>query len=131
MTVNRFYTAGKTVENYDRALSTSGLNENVVALIKDCIILNCDARVEMSVEDAKYKPEGNGTEVGMLRFLQQNDVPIQDLMVARHREGEHECSIPFGPVRKRQVEVIRPYKGCDYVRVVVKGAPEYVLKSVT
>lgn len=49
-------------------------------------------------------------------------------MVNRQRESEHECSIPFGPVRKRQVEVVRPYKGCDYVRVVVKGAPEYVLK---
>lgn len=69
MTVNRFYTAGKTIENYDRALSTSGLNDTVVQIIKDVIILNCDARVEMSVEDAKYKPEGNGTEVGMLRFL--------------------------------------------------------------
>ena len=69
MTVNRFYTAGKSIENYDNSLTTSGLNDNVVQLIKDVIILNCDARVEMSVEDAKYKPEGNGTEVGMLRFL--------------------------------------------------------------
>lgn len=52
-------------------------------------------------------------------------------MVNRQRESEHECSIPFGPVRKRQVEVVRPYKGCEYVRVVVKGAPEYVLKHCT
>jgi magnesium-transporting ATPase (P-type) len=128
MTVNRFYTCGKQVENYDNALTKSGLPDVTVDLIKDLIILNCDARVEMSVEDAKYKPEGNGTEVGMLRFLQQNDVPIHELMVKKTRDGEHECSIPFGPVRKRQVEVVRPFKGCDYVRVVVKGAPEYVLK---
>lgn len=52
-------------------------------------------------------------------------------MVNRQRESEHECSIPFGPVRKRQVEVVRPYKGCEYVRVVVKGAPEYVMKYCT
>lgn len=52
-------------------------------------------------------------------------------MIKKIRDGEHECSIPFGPVRKRQVEVIRPYKGCDYVRVVVKGAPEYVLRHCT
>jgi magnesium-transporting ATPase (P-type) len=52
-------------------------------------------------------------------------------MIAKQRDGEHECSIPFGPVRKRQVEVIRPYKDCKYVRVVVKGAPEYVMKYCT
>lgn len=68
MTVNRFYTVGKTIENYDNALVNSGLEEKVVELIKDCIILNCDSRIEMS-EDAKYEAEGNGTEVAMLRFL--------------------------------------------------------------
>ncbi len=67
----------------------------------------------------------------MLRFLQQNNVPIHELFITKQRDSEHECSIPFGPVRKRQVEVIRPYKGCEYVRVVVKGAPEYVMKHCT
>lgn len=68
MTVNRFYVGGKQIENFDNSLINSGLEEKVVDIIKDIIILNCDARVEMS-EDAKYTPEGNGTEVGMLRFL--------------------------------------------------------------
>ena len=27
--------------------------------------------------------------------------------------------------------MIRPYKKCDYVRVIVKGAPEYVLPLCT
>lgn len=130
MNVNRYFVGGKHIESIDASLRSSGLDENAVAIIEDCIILNCDSRVEMSI-DAKYTPEGNGTEVGMLRFLQQNNVPIHDRMIAKHRDGEHECSIPFGPVRKRQVEVIRPYKGCEYVRVVVKGAPEYVIKHCT
>ena len=130
MSVNQFYTAGRTFVNRERGLVDSGLPEIVIDLVKDCIILNCDARIEMS-EDAKYSPEGNGTEVGMLKFLQENDIEVQDLLAKRHREGEHECSIPFGPIRKRQVEVIRPYKGCDYVRVVVKGAPEYVIQHCT
>lgn len=68
MTVNMFYTVGRSIENRDNALYSSSLNDNVIELIKDCIILNCDSRIEMS-EDARYKPEGNGTEVGMLRFL--------------------------------------------------------------
>lgn len=130
MTVNVFYTDGVTIENNNYALEHSSLDQKVFEIIKDCIILNCDSRVEMN-EDAKYTPEGNGTEVAMLRFLQQNNVPIHELLIKKQRDGEHECSIPFGPVRKRQVEVIRPYKGCEYVRVVVKGAPEYVIKSCT
>lgn len=49
-------------------------------------------------------------------------------MTSRQRESEFECQIPFNAIRKRQATVIRPFAGCNYVRVVVKGAPEYVLK---
>jgi hypothetical protein len=31
-------------------------------------------------EDAKYVPVGNGTEVGMLKFLQESNYEIQDLL---------------------------------------------------
>lgn len=69
MTVNSFYVAGQAIKNIrHQTFTESGLNEQVVEIVKDVIILNCDARVEMS-EDAKYVPTGNGTEAGMLRFL--------------------------------------------------------------
>ena len=48
MTVNSFYTVGKTIENRDNALFSSDLSDPVIEIIKDCIILNCDSRVEMS-----------------------------------------------------------------------------------
>lgn len=82
-------------------------------------------------DDAKYVPNGNGTEVAMLKFLQENDIAIQDLMTNRERVSEFECCIPFNPSRKRQATVYRPFNGCKYVRIVVKGAPEYVLKFCT
>lgn len=69
MTVNSFFTVGQSIPNRSpNTFTTSGLNETVVNLIRDCIIYNCESRVEMS-DDAKYVPTGNGTEVGMLRFL--------------------------------------------------------------
>lgn len=68
MNVNRYYIGGKQIENFDNSLLNSGLDSSVIEIVQDCIILNCDSRVEMSL-DAKYTPEGNGTEVGMLRFL--------------------------------------------------------------
>lgn len=48
-------------------------------------------------------------------------------MTKRQRESEHECTIPFNPKRKRMTTVYRLGKGCDTVRVVVKGAPEYIM----
>jgi magnesium-transporting ATPase (P-type) len=50
------------------------------------------------------------------------------LLAKRSRESYIETNIPFGPVRKRQVVAVKMDKnGGDTVRVVVKGAPEYVL----
>lgn len=51
-------------------------------------------------EDAKYVPTGNGTEAGMLRFLQRNEFAIQELLSQRERAGTLETTIPFGPIRK-------------------------------
>ena len=127
MSVQCFYTAGQFIVSKTKdTLVTCGLGVNIVTLIKDCIIYNCDSRVEMS-DDAKYVPAGNGTEVGMLKFLQGNEMAIQDLIIKRERQGILETNIPFGPIRKRQLVVIRPSNKDQYVRVVVKGAPEYVM----
>jgi magnesium-transporting ATPase (P-type) len=35
--------------------------------------------------------------------------------------------IPFNPIRKRQLVIIRPHAKSKYVRAVLKGAPEMVL----
>jgi Ca2+ transporting ATPase len=67
MTVNRFYAAQRTIVA-DNSHSLESLNEGVAQIIKDCIIINNSSRIEMS-DDAIYVPEGNGTEVAMLKFL--------------------------------------------------------------
>jgi magnesium-transporting ATPase (P-type) len=48
-------------------------------------------------------------------------------MEDKHKNSVIETNIPFGPIRKRQVVAIRPRKDSSFVRVVVKGAPEYIL----
>lgn len=128
MKVAEYLVGGRVIEHHENSLDK--LNSNVREIITNCIILNNDARVEMS-DTAKYEPNGNGTEVAMLKFLQENNVAIQDLMTDRERVAEFECCIPFNPNRKRQATVYRPFNGCNYVRIVVKGAPEYVLKFCT
>lgn len=69
MKVSSFFAANFFVtvsETYN--LTSCNLDQEVLDLIRDCIIYNCDSRIEMSY-DAKYIPVGNGIEVGMLKFL--------------------------------------------------------------
>ena len=44
----------------------------------------------------------------MLRFLYDNNIEAHDLLIKRQRECMVETMIPFNPVRKRQVVVMRP-----------------------
>jgi Ca2+-transporting ATPase len=129
MNVKVMYTAGQFIQTNNRNKSVflnSNLTEEAVTKIVDCIVYNCDSRVEMS-DDAMYEACGNGTEVGMLRFLQQNDYEIQNLLTRKARECIVETNIPFGPIRKRQVVAIRQSKDHNIVKVIIKGAPEYIM----
>lgn len=42
-----------------------------------------------------------------------------------------ETNIPFGPIRKRQVVAIRKNPHSETVKVIVKGAPEFILPMCT
>jgi magnesium-transporting ATPase (P-type) len=127
MTVNAMYTA-KLFTNVreNSTLYSIGLPTNVAELIQDCIILNSDARVEMS-DDGRYVPVGNSIEVGMLKFLQQSNIEVQDLLVQKSRNSILETHLPFSPERKRQLVAYRPDASADYIRIIIKGAPEYIL----
>ena len=52
-------------------------------------------------DDAFYIPTGNGTEVGILNFLSDNEISIYDLFKERERDCVIETEIPFSSVRKR------------------------------
>ena len=55
------------------------LADPILEFIKESILFNCEARIEMD-EYAYYVPVGNGTETSLLRFLQDADVPIHDII---------------------------------------------------
>jgi magnesium-transporting ATPase (P-type) len=82
-------------------------------------------------EDAKYIAVGNGTEVALLNFLQKNKFEIQDLLSKRHRQGELQTNIPFSPTTKRSLVALKPNAKSDNIRIVIKGAPEYVIPMCT
>lgn len=63
----------------------------------------------------------------MVKLLSDNEISVQDLFSYKQRHSIIETNIPFGPIRKRQLVAIRKTINSDQVRVVVKGAPEYIL----
>lgn len=53
-----------------------------------------NSKVEMS-DNGMYEINGNGIECGVLRFLQDNEYEVQELMVKRERECFYEARVPF------------------------------------
>lgn len=81
----------------------------------------------MEIDDSEHKfvPQGNAVEVGLLKYLIYNDLAVHELLIQREQEDKLKLLIPFSPIRKRMTVA---YQGQDgMVRVVVKGAPEYVV----
>lgn len=78
-------------------------------------------------DEAFYVPVGNGTDVGMIKFLQDADVAVHDIIKKKY--GRIETIIPLSPIRKRQVIAVRHPDMDEVVRVFVKGAPEYIIDN--
>ena len=69
MKVAQFYSQSLLVNNARKnTILNCEVFPDVIELIKESILFNCEARIEMD-DKAYYVPVGNGTEVGFIRFL--------------------------------------------------------------
>jgi len=76
--VTNFYVQSKLIHNKrSNTLFNTDLNPTVLRLLKDSILFNTEARIEMN-DKAFYEPHGNNTEVALLKFLQDAELPIHD-----------------------------------------------------
>lgn len=99
------------------------LSKNTLELIKESIMFNCSARIEMDA--STYIPVGNPTEVGLLRFLQLADIPVH-LLITQKLDKIKEVS-SFDSFKKRMATVVKNPSRPGVVSVYLKGAPEVVL----
>ena len=100
----------------------------MIQLLIESILYNTDARIEMD-DDAYYVPVGNGTDVGLIRFLQDANVAAHEII--KKKLGRIVTVIPFSPVTKRAIIAVRHPDLEDVIRIYVKGAPEYILDKCT
>lgn len=75
MKVAHFLCEDKQIKNSrPDTLLNCELSDLTLELIKESILFNCSARIEM--DHSHYIPVGNATEVGLLKFLQNADIPV-------------------------------------------------------
>jgi P-type Ca2+ transporter type 2C len=100
------------------------LFDEVIELIKESVLYNCEARIEMD-DGAMYVPVGSGTETGFIQFLQDAEIPVHEMITKKL--GRIEAVIPFSPNRKRSITAVRHPDREDLVRIYIKGAPELLV----
>lgn len=104
--------------------------EDVKELIKESIVLNNTARIEMTEDDARYVVEGQNFEKCLLNFLFDNNYDVQHELIEKETNFQLLTLIPFSPETKIMITAHKKIvNGQAFVRIVVKGAPEYVLQS--
>lgn len=128
MKVTQFQVEAREIKN-SRAntLMNCELSSETLERIHDSILYNTEARVEMDA--TTYVPVGSGTEVALLRFLQDAGVPVH--LLIQRKLGRIRGTSPFSPETKRSVVALQSPSHPDKVVVYVKGAPEVVLALST
>jgi Ca2+-transporting ATPase len=127
MEVVNFYTQNIFVKNSRKnTLMNCELDNAIIEKIVESIVFNCQAHIEMT-DNSFYVPIGNGTEVSLIKWLQDAEIPVHDEMAKK--EGRVYAQVPFDSKLKRSIIAVHHPEMQDIVRVYVKGAPEIVLSN--
>ena len=100
--------------------------DSTVELLKESILFNTEAHIEMT-ENSFYIPVGNGTEVSLIKWLQNADVPVHEILASK--EGKVLAEVPFNSKLKRSITAVQHPTLQDTVRIYIKGAPETVVNN--
>lgn len=129
MQVVSFYTQNMHVLNSRKnTFLNCDLDQNIVEKIVESVVFNSSAYIQMS-KNSFYVPQGNGTEVSLLKWLQAAEIPVHEIMQQKYQEDVVLAQVPFNSKLKRSIIAIKHPKLHDTVRVYVKGAPEIVVMN--
>lgn len=129
MKVTDFYVEGRIIKNSrTNTLFNCDVSQNSLELIKESILFNCDSRIEMD-DTGHYVAVGNGTECSLIRFIQDAEVPVHDII--NRKLGKIQAEIPFSTIKKKSVVAMQHPNAEEIIRVYVKGAPEQIVNKCT
>ena len=104
------------------------MTQNVVNDLRQAITLNTDAMMQMDLHN--YVPKGGPVEVGLLQFVSESGIAIQERFIDREDESKFKLMawIPFSSARRVMTcAYIDMEEDENKVKVVMKGAPEEIL----
>jgi len=104
------------------------INEQILQLLYESIVFNSSAYIEMN-ENSFYVPQGQGTEVSLMKWLQDADIAVHQII--QRKEGRVLYTMPFDSSKKYSLIAVQHPTYEDKVRVYVKGAPEVVMEKCT
>jgi magnesium-transporting ATPase (P-type) len=105
------------------------INQELNALLESLIVLDSNARLDIDDDKLKYVASGNPVEVAMLNFLFTNHCDVPSKLQTKELKSKQFTFIPFSSRRKRSL--VAQQLDETTVRIVVKGAPEFILNCCT
>ena len=105
-------------------------NASISDLLRDSICYNSSAFIE-TLADGTKKTRGNVTEVGIINYLKESGIEVEEHIKDRDLNLETLFTLPFSSARKRSSNVIRHPQQAGMIRVFVKGAPDMVMEHCT
>ena len=127
MEVVNFYTQNIFVKNSRKnTLLNCELDNQIIEKIVESVVFNSQAHIEMT-ENSFYEAVGNGTEVSLIKWLQDAEIPVHEYMMKK--EGRVYAQVPFDSKLKRSIIAVHHPELQDIVRVYIKGAPEIVVPN--
>lgn len=128
MEVHSFFAQNLRVLNTRKnTLQHCELDEKIQTKIIESICWNSSAYIEMS-ENSFYVPEGQGTEVSLIKWLQAAEEPVHDYMKQKFSDMIL-ATVPFSSTQKKSIVAVKHPVLIDTVRIYVKGAPELVIPN--
>lgn len=73
----------------------------------------------------KYRAVGNKTEVGLINFLWDADIPVQNII--NSKLDKILAAVPFNSTDKYSATVVQNPNRLGFVTIYIKGAPENIL----
>ena len=129
MSVHSFFAQNHRVLNSrPNTFQYCELDEGIQRKIIESIVWNSSAYIEMS-DNSFYVPEGQGTEVSLIKWMQNAEEPVHEYMAQKFHDGVVLATVPFSSHLKKSIIAIQHPEMHDTVRVYVKGAPELVLPN--
>jgi magnesium-transporting ATPase (P-type) len=71
------------------------LPEDLKDIVRESIINNTNARIEINEKLCMYEPHGSPIEVSMIQFLMDNEEDVQTQLIARNQFSPKIVQLPF------------------------------------